>query len=141
MEGADFLFDVVLVFVIVFTCLQAPTLPLVARRLGLLEEQSAQEIEVEVAPLDKISADMLQVRIPPQSRLAGVEVGELRLPRHTVVSLIIRDERPFYPGGQERIKVGDELLIVTPETQRERTEERLRALARSGRLARWRPAD
>ena len=135
---ADFLFHVVLVFVIVFTFLQAPTLPLVARRLGLLEDQSAREIEVEAAPLDRISADLLQVRIPPQSRLAGVEVAELRLPKHTVVSLIIRDERPFYPSGQERIKVGDELLIVTPEAQRERTEERLRALGRSGRLARWR---
>ncbi len=136
-EDADFLFHVVLVFVIVFTFLQAPTLPLVARRLGLLEDQSAQEIEVEAAPLDRISADLLQVRIPAQSRLAGVEVAELRLPKHTVVSLIIRDERPFYPSGQERIKVGDELLIVTPEAQRERTEERLRALGRGGRLARW----
>ena len=70
-----------------------------ARRLGLIEDQSAQEVEVEAAPLDKISADLLQVRIPEQSRLAGIEVGELRLPQHTVVSLIIRDERPFYPGG------------------------------------------
>ena len=140
-SGAEFLFDVVLVFVIVFTCLQGPTLPLVARLLGLADDDSAREVEVEVAPLDKISADMLQVRIPPKSRLAGVEVGELRLPGHTVVSLIIRDERPFFPSARERIKVGDELLIVTPETQRERTEERLRALARSGRLARWRPAD
>ena len=140
--GAEFLFDVVLVFVIVFTCLQAPTLRVVARRLGLVDDDSAREVEVEVAPLDKISADMLQVRIPPKSRLAGVEVGELRLPKHTVVSLIIRDERPFFPSAQERIKVGDELLIVTPETQRERTEERLRALGRGGRLARWRaPAD
>ena len=140
-SGAEFLFDVVLVFVIVFTCLQGPTLPLVARLLGLADDDSAREVEVEVAPLDKISADMLQVRIPPKSRLAGVEVGELRLPAHTVVSLIIRDERPFFPSARERIKVGDELLIVTPETQRERTEERLRALARSGRLARWRTAD
>jgi cell volume regulation protein A len=113
----------------------------VARRLGLFEDQSAQEIEVEAAPLDRISADLLQVRIPAQSRLAGVEVAELRLPKHTVVSLIIRDERPFYPSGQERIKVGDELLIVTPESQRERTEERLRSLGRGGRLARWRTRD
>ena len=70
-SGAEFLFDVVLVFVIVFTCLQGPTLPLVARLLGLADDDSAREVEVEVAPLDKISADMLQVRIPPKSRLAG----------------------------------------------------------------------
>jgi len=136
--GAAFLFDVVLVFVIVFTCLQGPTLPLVARWLGLVDDESAHDVEVEVAPLDKISADLLQVRIPPKSRLAGVEVGELRLPKDTVVSLIIRDERPFYPAGRERIKVGDELLIVTPEDQRTNTEERLRAVGQRGRLARWR---
>jgi len=138
--GSEFLFDVVLVFVIIFTCLQAPTLPLAARRLGILEDQSAREVEVEAAPLDMISADLLQVRIPPGSRLAGVEVSELRLPRHTVVSLIIRDGQPFYPGRQERLKTGDELLIVTPSAQRERTEARLREVGRAGRLARWRAA-
>ena len=137
-EGAEFLFDVVLVFVIVFTCLQAPTLPFVARLLGLVDDKTAQDVEVEVAPLDKISADLMQVRIPAQSRLIGVEVGELRLPKDTVVSLIIRDDRPFYPGGRERIQAGDELLIVTPEDQRANTEERLRAVGQRGRLARWR---
>jgi cell volume regulation protein A len=136
--GAAFLFDVVLVFVIVFTCLQGPTLPFVARRLGLVDDESAQDVEVEVAPLDKISADLLQVRIPAKSRLVGVEVGELRLPKDTVVSLIIRDERPFFPDGRERIKAGDELLIVTPEDQRAHTEDRLRAVGQRGRLARWR---
>ena len=101
-EGADFLFDVVLVFVVVFTCLQAPTLPMFARKLGLIDEASAQDVEVEAAPLDKIDAEMLQVKIPPQSRLAGVEIGELRLPKHTVVSLIIRDAEPFHPAPAER---------------------------------------
>jgi potassium/hydrogen antiporter len=136
--GAEFIFDVVLVFVIVFTCLQGPTLPFVARLLGLIDDDTAQDVEVEVAPLDKISADLLQVRIPAKSRLVGVEVGELRLPKDTVVSLIIRDDRPFYPGGRERIQAADELLIVTPEDQRANTEERLRAVGQRGRLARWR---
>lgn len=136
--NADRLFDVVLVFVIVFTCLQAPTLPFVARLLGLVDLDRAREVEVEVAPLDKISADMLQVRVPEGSRIAGVEVSELRLPRDTVVTLIIRDEAPFAPLGRERLKVGDELLIVTPTKERERTERRLMMLSRQGRLARWR---
>ena len=97
MEGAEFLFDVVLVFVIVFTLLQAPTLPWSRAELGLIDDEAASDVEVEAAPLDRISADLLQVRIPSNSRLAGVEVGELRLPKHTVVSLIIRDGLPFYP--------------------------------------------
>jgi len=136
--GSVFLFDVVLVFVVVFTCLQAPTLPFIGRRLGLLDEQAPSDVDVEVAPLDRISADLLQVRIPASSRLAGVEIGELRLPQHTVVTLIIRNAVPFNPAPQERIRVGDELLIVTPSAQRELTEERLRMVGRGGRLARWR---
>jgi cell volume regulation protein A len=99
---------------------------------------AARDVEVEAAPLDKISADMLQVRIPAGSRLSGIEIGELRLPKHTVVSLVIRDAAPFSPAPRERIKIGDELLIVTPTSQRLVTEERLRSLGRGGRLAGWR---
>jgi len=136
--GAVFLFDVVLVFVVVFTCLQGPTLPFLGRRLGLLDEQASTDLEMEVAPLDRISADLLQVRVPEGSRLAGVEIGELRLPRHTVVTLIIRNDTPFSPAPRERIRVGDALLVVTPSAQRESTEDRLRVVGRGGRLARWR---
>jgi cell volume regulation protein A len=137
-EGAEFLFDVVLVFVIVFTVVQAPTLARVARWLGLTDDQAAHEIDVEAAPLASISADLLQVRIPPGSQLAGVEIGELRLPDNVVVSLVIREGRPFAPTEFERIKVGDELLVVTPEISRDETEARLRDVGRGGRLARWR---
>ncbi|HEU5486575.1 MAG TPA: potassium/proton antiporter [Microlunatus sp.] len=135
---AAYLFDVVLIFVVIFTCLQAPTLPFVARKLGLIDLERAREVEVEVAPLDMISAELLQVRVPEGSRIAGIEVGELRLPLDTVVTLIIRDQTPFRPGPQERLKVADELLIVTPSSQRERAERRLALLSRQGRLASWR---
>jgi len=137
-ENGLFFFDVVLVFVVVFTCLQAPTLPFLARRLGITDEQVARDVEVEAAPLDQIAADLLQVRVPVGSRLAGIEVSELRLPPNTVVSLIIRSASPFNPAPGERIKVGDELLIVTPTTTRQVAEDRLHELARAGRLARWR---
>jgi potassium/hydrogen antiporter len=133
-----FFFDVVLVFVVVFTCLQAPTLPFLARRLGLTDDRAARDVEVEAAPLDQIAADLLQVRVPAGSRLAGIEVSELRLPANTVVSLIIRGASPFNPAPGERIKVGDELLIVTPTSTRQLAEDRLHELARAGRLARWR---
>ncbi len=136
--NAPYLFDVVLIFVILFTCLQAPTLPYAARKLGLVDLEAARDVEIEVAPLDKIAADLLQVRIPDGSRMAGLEVSELRLPPHSAVTLIIRNERPFAPAGRERLKVGDDLLIVTPSAERERTEQRLALLSRRGRLAKWR---
>jgi hypothetical protein len=46
------------------------------------------------------------------------------------VSLIIRDDRqPLYPDLRERIKVGDELLVVVPGDQRGKIEDRPRAVA------------
>jgi hypothetical protein len=46
------------------------------------------------------------------------------------MSLIIPDDRqPFYPDLRERIKVGDELLVVAPEDQGGKIEDRLRDVA------------
>ncbi|MVA74876.1 potassium/proton antiporter [Auraticoccus sp. F435] len=134
--GADFLFDVVLVFVVVFTLVQAPTLPWAARQLGL-DRGLLADVEVESAPLDKVSASLLQIRIPVESQLHGVMVSELRLPRNVVVSLVIRGEQMFAPSGRERLRSGDELLVVAPAGLSATVERRLRAVGRRGRLAKW----
>ena len=134
---AEMLFDIVLVFVVVFTLLQAPTLPLVARLLGVADH-GPSDVEVEAAPMERIQADLLQIRIPVGSKLNNVEVHELRLPRDTVISLVIRDGTPFAPSAQTPLHTGDELLIVTPTRFRVQVEERLREVGQDGRLARWR---
>lgn len=131
------LFDIVLAFVIVFTLVQAPTLPWVARLLKVSSGDDVMDIEVEVAPLDKIQADMMQVRVPEGSRLHGVTIRELRLPKNSVVSLVIREEEPFTPRPDEVIRTGDDLLIVTSSVDRSRVEERFKQVSRGGRLARW----
>lgn len=135
--NADDLFDVVLVFVVVFTAVQAPTLPWVARKLGLSDPSAASDVDIEAAPLDKINADLLQIRVPEGSRLAGVAVSELRLPVNAVVSLIIRAGVSFAPNGRDVLRAHDELLIVTPKEGRRIVETRLTEIGRGGRLARW----
>ena len=79
--------DVVFVLVVVYTLVQAPTLPWVGRRLGVVEDAQAVDVEVETAPLEDLRADLLQVRVGPGSRLHGVYVEELRLPVGAHVTL------------------------------------------------------
>lgn len=134
---ADDLFDVVLVFVLVFTALQAPTLPWLARRLGLVDPEAMHDVDIEAAPLDRMGADLLQVHIPEGSHMAGVTIAELRMPRNAVVSLVIRGEQRFAPAGRDVLRVGDDLLIVTPSQERKQIETRLTEIGRGGRLARW----
>ena len=67
----------------------------------------------------------------------GVEVGELRLPAGASVSLVIRDDEVLVPERRTVLRVGDDLVVVTPRKLREATEERLRRVSRHGRLAQW----
>lgn len=129
------LFDMVFVLVVGFTLLQAPTLPTVARLLGLARPPDPAEIEVEVAPLDRIQADFMQISIPAGSRLHGVELWELRLPPDTVVSLVIREGHSFAANSRTMLRAGDELLVVVPARLRELVERRFVRVGRLGRLA------
>jgi len=131
------LFNIVFVLVVVFTVVQAPTLPWVARRLGLVSAGEAQDLEIESSPLTRLDAELLQVQVPSGSKLAGVEVFELRLPRGAAITLVVRDEESFVPTPTTTLRVGDELIVVATGTVRDEVDRRLRAVARSGRLAGW----
>lgn len=135
--GAEELFDVVFVMVVVFTLLTGPTLPAVARWLGLTQRDVESEIEIETAPLERVAADLLHVRIGPHSRMHGVEVGELRMPPGASVALIIRGDETMVPERRTVLRRGDNLLVVTPKRVRARTDRRLNEVSRGGRLARW----
>jgi cell volume regulation protein A len=134
---AQRIFDVVFVLVLLFTLLQGPSLPWLAKRLNVLDENAAHEVDIDVAPLESLGADMLQVYVPSKSRLAGVEIGELRLPSGVSVALVIRGERAFVPDRRTVLRAADNLLVVAPSPVREQTVRRLRAVSRAGRLAGW----
>jgi NhaP-type Na+/H+ and K+/H+ antiporter len=135
--GATRLFDQVFVIVVVFTLLQGPTLPWLARKLDVTAPAEPLEIIVDAAPLDDLHAELLQAQVPDGSRLHGVEIFELRLPAEASIALIVRDGRGVVPGPDTVLRTGDRLLIVVPAVARERTERRLRAVSRAGKLAHW----
>ena len=135
--GSEQVLDIVFVAVVVFTLVQGPSLPRLARLLGLSAPSVAREVAVEAAPLDTLDADLLTLTVPPGSRLRGVALHELRLPGLAVVTLIVRDGQPFVPHRETRLAAGDQVLIVTTTANRDAAERRLRAVSRRGRLARW----
>ena len=134
---AERLFDIVFVVVVVSTLVTGPTLPAVAKRLRVTRRSEPRQLDLEVAPLDRMAADMLQVTVSPVSRLHGVEVGELRLPPGSSVSLVVRDGEAIVPERRTVLRRGDDLLVVTPRGQRDPTVARLRTVSAHGRLGRW----
>ncbi len=130
-------FDVTMLLVVALTLLQSPTMPMLARRLGLARADRVGELSVEAAPLDTLRAALLDLDVPAGSNLAGTYVFELPLPAGAVVSLLVRGGHSVAPDRHTRIRVGDRLLIVATEAARPATERALRSVSRSGRLADW----
>ncbi len=136
--GAATVFDATLILVVVLTLVQTPMLPWSTRRLGVTLGGTADELEVEAAPMDEMNATMLGVDIEAGSRLAGLYVSDLRLPAGAAVSLVVRDGHGTVPDLHTRFRPGDKLLIVTTEKVRADAVRRLRLVAREGRMAGWR---
>ena len=136
-DGADALFDLVFVLVVAYTLLTGPTLPWVAKVLRVARRSEPRGLEVDASPLERVAADLLQVSIAPSSRMHGVEVGELRLPPGSSVSLVVRDGETLVPEHRTVLRHGDDIVVVTPRRLREATERRLRQVSAGGRLAQW----
>jgi potassium/hydrogen antiporter len=131
------IFNIVFVLVIVYTLVQGPTLPWLARWLRIGEADTASDLGIESAPLERLRGHLLSVSIPEESRMHGVEISELRLPHGAAVTLVVREDKSFVPLPSTILQRGDELLVVATDQVRDRTEARLRAVGRGGKLAGW----
>jgi potassium/hydrogen antiporter len=135
--GSHRIFNMVFILVIVYTLVQGPTLPWLARRLRLGMVETTADLGIESAPLERLRGHLLSLSIPPGSKMHGVEVAELRLPPGAAVTLVVRDGTSFVPLPSTVLRRGDELLVVTTDPVRDTAERRLRAVGRGGKLAGW----
>ncbi|MGX4691633.1 potassium/proton antiporter [Streptomyces sp. JNUCC 63] len=131
------IFNIVFVLVVVYTLVQGPTLPWLARKLRLGNGEEAADLGIESAPLERLRGHLLSVAIPEGSRMHGVEINELRLPAGSAVTLVVREGKSFVPLPTTTLRRGDELLVVATDPVREAAERRLRAVGRGGKLAGW----
>ena len=137
-SGSERLFNIVFVLVVAFTLVQAPTLPWLARRLGLVSTDPTRDLAIESAPLDVLDADLIHVVVTPRSRLRNVELWELRLPAPAAVTMIVRGGKAFVPHERTPLRGGDEMLVMTTHRVRPDVEERLRDIGSRGVHAHWR---
>ncbi|MEV0528367.1 potassium/proton antiporter [Streptomyces sp. NPDC050439] len=136
-DDSQRIFNIVFVLVVVYTLIQGPTLPWLARKLRLGDSSGAADLGIESAPLERLRGHLLSVAIPRGSRMHGVEVGELRMPAGAAVTLVVRNGESFVPQPTTVLQRGDELLVVATDPVRDAAERRLRAVGQGGKLAGW----
>ncbi|MCW7947093.1 potassium transporter [Streptomyces hygroscopicus] len=135
--GSRRIFNIVFVLVVVYTLVQGPTLPWLARTLRLDKGPETADLGIESAPLERLRGHLLSVAIPEGSRMHGVEIHELRLPAGAAVTLVVREGASFVPLPSTVLRHGDELLVVATDQVRDAAEKRLRAVGQGGKLAGW----
>ncbi|WP_399118607.1 potassium/proton antiporter [Streptomyces sp. KM273126] len=136
-EASRRIFNIVFVLVVVYTLVQGPTLPWLARKLRLGGGPEAADLGIESAPLERLRGHLLSVAIPEGSKMHGVEISELRLPAGAAVTLVVREGTSFVPLPSTVLRRGDELLVVATDPVRDAAERRLRAVGLGGKLAGW----
>ncbi|GGV52982.1 K+/H+ antiporter [Streptomyces longisporoflavus] len=136
-DDSQRIFNIVFVLVVVYTLIQGPTLPWLAKKLRLGDSSGAADLGIESAPLERLRGHLLSVGIPKGSRMHGVEVGELRMPAGAAVTLVVRNGESFVPQPTTVLQRGDELLVVATDPVRDAAEKRLRAVGQGGKLAGW----
>ena len=95
------------------------------------------KVSIGFATLDRLDAVLLRFEVEPGSRLAGVEIGELRLPEGSGVAIVTRDQLVLVPESRSVLRTGDQVLVVAALGQVSDVEERLRSVSRYGRLGSW----
>jgi trk system potassium uptake protein len=76
---------------------------------------------VDVALLES-GAEMIELRVPPQSRVAGRPLSEVGFPEGAIVAALLRDGDVVIPTGSEVLKPGDDAVVFTVEDAIEEVE-------------------
>ncbi len=137
LPAAREMFHIIFLLVVLFTLVQGPLLPRVARWAGALEKISAREVYFDSSPLDGIGASWIQFTVPVDGRLVGLWISDLRLPRGAVLSLLVRGHQVIEPDPEMRLRAKDKLLLAVEDGLLERVQSRLWLLNEYGPLARW----
>lgn len=111
--NADLLFNVVFFVVLVSALTQGWSLPLVARRLGLvIPSQPEPAVTLEITSLRHVDGDIVEYTVHPDSRATNRHIRDLALPDGVVISMIAREQRIIPPRGSTRIEPGDHVFLV-----------------------------
>ncbi|MEU3341209.1 TrkA family potassium uptake protein [Streptomyces sp. NPDC006668] len=81
--------------------------------ISLIEEATGATDTVALLRLSKAGVEVIETAITERSRTAGRALGDIALPEGTVVATIVRAGQPTAPDPAERLRPGDELLLVS----------------------------
>lgn len=110
---AEMIFNIVFFIVLTSVLFQGTTLSTVSKLLKVdTPFQNKRVYPIEFEHTGEIDADLEDVIVPYNSKVAGKSLFKIGLPSECLVVLISRDDKFFIPNGATAINGGDVLLVL-----------------------------
>ncbi|MCA9512235.1 MAG: Trk system potassium transporter TrkA [Myxococcota bacterium] len=82
-----------------------------------IREYIDNDYQASISTLDSGEARFVRRRIQPASPAAGARLADIVVPRGLIVAAILRGDDALVPGGDDRIEVGDEVILFVHRSE------------------------
>ena len=114
---ADLTFNVIFLCTLVSLLTQGTTLSFMARKLNLAtapqEEKRLEHFDMDLP--DEIQSTAREVEVTEAMLANGNTPRELKIPPHTLIVMVRRNEDFFIPTGSSELQIGDQLLVISDQ--------------------------
>lgn len=104
------LFHIVFLIVLLSILLQGSMIPLVAKRLDMLDE-NADVMKTFTDYSDEVPIQFIQFSVPESHPWAGSMIQDILLPAETILVLLLRGGKKIIPNGKTLLQPGDRLIL------------------------------
>jgi trk system potassium uptake protein TrkA len=97
--------------------------------LSLIELELSSANFVPIMTLKRAGLDIIEMRISPDSPVAGKLLRQINLPTNASIALIIRDSQHIFPTAETRILADDEVYALVGRDEEEALRKALGAIS------------
>lgn len=80
---------------------------------NLIEQRASLEQVINLLPVGEGRVNVTEVYLDEASPVAGRALSEITLPNNALVAVVIRENQPIVPRGDNRLLEGDRVVIIT----------------------------
>lgn len=108
-DGGETIFNVVFFVVLTSVSVQGTTIPVVARRLGLVPDARTDSEPADA--VDRPESDLTEVAVMAGAPADGRTIVQLELPPRALILLVRRGDGSFMPTGGTMLLAGDRVVM------------------------------
>ncbi|MDR6299859.1 potassium/proton antiporter [Mesonia maritima] len=118
LEKADLIFNIVFIVTLVSIMLQGTTIIKMAKWLGV-EDKNTKSLKKasSFAFSDETKTETAEIILTENSLAVNKKLYQLKLPKNTLIVMIIRNNKYFVPEGSTKLQVGDTLQLISAKSK------------------------